>query len=195
MLSKEGHIQLIDFGAAQFVKDVKDLHLAVGTLEYLAPGTFPSLPSPIIPNNSNAPAEVVKMKKHEKEADWWALGILLYEMLTGYIYLPKTLSLKTNSFYFNRKLPFTSPLQSEIPALITACKYDLPPHLADSAKSLIKGLLTKKPSKRLGCGKKGAEAIKQHPFFAGIDWATHLQSTPPISIQLDNDSDTKYFFE
>lgn len=155
LLSKEGHVQLIDFGAAQFVKDVKNLHLTVGTLEYLAP-------------------EVIKMKKHEKEADWWALGILLYEMLTG-------------------KLPFTSPLNSEIPALVLGGKFELPPHLSDSARSLIKGLLTQKPKKRIGCGKKGAEEIKRHPFFSGICWETIMHQEPPIKIQLDHQADTKYF--
>jgi serine/threonine protein kinase len=137
------------------------------------------------------------MKKHEKEADWWALGILFYEMLTGYglalsACSPLTFCLQVLIFLI-RKLPFTSPLNSEIPGLVLSGKYDLPPHLSDNARSLIKGLLTQKPSKRLGCGKKGAEEIKKHPFFAGIDWDNLMKQEPPIRIQLENEADTKYF--
>ncbi len=116
----------------------------------------------------------------------------------------------------NGKTPFYSPLNSEIPGLVLSGKIHFPPHVSESAKSLIKGtqknrknrknreirlmirifslgLLTKKITKRLGCDKNGVEGVKNHPFFSVIDWEGLLTASPPIKISLAHDADTKYF--
>jgi serum/glucocorticoid-regulated kinase 2 len=107
-----------------------------GTPEYLAP-------------------ELLLGQGYTKTVDWWTLGVLLYEMLTG---LPPYYDENTNEMY--RKIlqePLTFP-------------GDLVPN---SAKDLLSRLLDRDPGRRLGAN--GAAEIKAHPFFTSIDWRKLLQ--------------------
>jgi len=96
--------------------------------------------------------ELLKGVGHGYAVDWWSLGTLMYEMLVG---LPPFYSENTNIMY--QKI-LTSELQ-------------FPSFVSKEAQSLLVGLLTRDPAKRLGSGERGAEAVKGHTFFAGIDWA------------------------
>eukprot|EP01111_Echinosteliopsis_oligospora_P003861 TRINITY_DN1604_c0_g1_i1.p1 TRINITY_DN1604_c0_g1~~TRINITY_DN1604_c0_g1_i1.p1 ORF type:complete len:406 (-),score=46.63 TRINITY_DN1604_c0_g1_i1:119-1336(-) len=161
LLSHTGHIQLIDFGTAQFnnADNKKAIHIA-GTVEYLAP-------------------EAVKMQKNDFCSDWWALGILIFEMLFGVT-------------------PFYSPMNSEMCDLIVKSKLKFPttPAISPEAKLLLKGLLCKDPSKRLGCSRKtGSTEIKQHPFFTELSsmWENLSLVNPPIVPKLAHSADTSYF--
>ncbi|KAH0944069.1 hypothetical protein HID58_003706 [Brassica napus] len=102
-----------------------------GTTEYMAP-------------------EIVKGKGHDKAADWWSVGILLYEMLTG-------------------KPPFMGS-RGKIEQKIVKDKIKLPQFLSSEAHSLLKGLLQKEPERRLGSGPSGAGEIKEHKWFKGMNW-------------------------
>ncbi len=64
LLDKEGHIRLVDFGLAKFLESDKT-HTLCGTPEYLAP-------------------ETIQGQGHGRGVDWWALGVLIYEMAFGY---------------------------------------------------------------------------------------------------------------
>ncbi len=57
----------------------------------------------------------------------------------------------------------------------------IPASLSEECKNLIVSLLNRNPSKRLGAGSEGAEEIKRHPFFKGIDWQVvkDKKMTPP----------------
>lgn len=93
---------------------------------------------------------------YTKTVDWWTLGVLLYEMLTG---LPPFYNENTNEMY--RKI-LAEPLHFPGPEIV-------PP----AAKDLLIKLLDRDPEQRLGA--RGAAEIKAHPFFHSIDWRKLLQ--------------------
>ncbi|EWM22280.1 protein kinase 2 [Nannochloropsis gaditana] len=95
--------------------------------------------------------EVLENKGHGKGIDWWSLGTLLYEMICG---LPPFYDQNVQKMY---KKIMTAPLN---PSKL----------LSEDAKAIIQGLLERKVAHRLGCGPAGAAEIKNHPFFAGLDW-------------------------
>lgn len=138
LLDYQGHIALCDFGLCKLeMKDEDSTNTFVGTPEYLAP-------------------ELLKGEGYGKTVDWWTLGVLLYEMLTG---LPPFYDENTNEMY--RKI-LTAPLN--FPG------YDVVP---PAARDLLTKLLDRDPAKRLGVN--GSTEIKSHPFFHGIDWKKLLQ--------------------
>jgi len=94
--------------------------------------------------------EILKRKGHGKAVDWYLLGVLLYEMLVG-------------------QPPYYSHNRDELFMNIQRGKLRIPSCLSANVKSLLKALLQRDPSKRLG-SRADAEEIKEHPFFYGINW-------------------------
>ncbi|KAL1193797.1 Serine/threonine-protein kinase AtPK2/AtPK19 [Cardamine amara subsp. amara] len=131
LMDTDGHVMVTDFGLAKEFEENTRSNSMCGTTEYMAP-------------------EIVKGKGHDKAADWWSVGILLYEMLTG-------------------KPPFLGNKQ-KIQQRIVKDKIKLPKFLSTEAHALLKGLLQKEPERRLGSGPSGAEEIKKHKWFKGINW-------------------------
>ncbi|KAK5095743.1 Serine/threonine-protein kinase [Exophiala xenobiotica] len=138
LLDYTGHIALCDFGLCKLdMKDEDRTNTFCGTPEYLAP-------------------ELLLGQGYTKSVDWWTLGVLLYEMLTG---LPPFYDENTNEMY--RKI-LQDPLQFPGPEIVPA-----------AAKDLLQRLLDRNPERRLGAN--GAAEIKAHHFFANIDWRKLLQ--------------------
>ncbi|KAM0270435.1 hypothetical protein ACHAQH_009439 [Verticillium albo-atrum] len=138
LLDYQGHIALCDFGLCKLdMKDEDRTNTFCGTPEYLAP-------------------ELLMGQGYQKTVDWWTLGVLLYEMLTG---LPPFYDENTNEMY--RKI-LSEPLH--FPG------HDIVP---PAAKDLLIKLLNRKPEERLGAN--GSAEIKAHPFFHAIDWRKLLQ--------------------
>ena len=136
LLDYQGHIALCDFGLCKLdMKDEDHTNTFCGTPEYLAP-------------------ELLLGKGYNKTVDWWTLGVLLYEMLTG---LPPFYDENTNEMY--RKI-LSEPLHFN----------DVVP---PAAKDILTKLLDRDPEKRLGAN--GSAEIKAHPFFHAIDWRKLLQ--------------------
>ena len=132
LLDRVGYLRIADFGFAKVVED--RTFTLCGTPEYLAP-------------------EIVLSQGHGKAVDWWALGILAFEMLAGY-----------PPFFDDHPLGiYEKILRNEIA---------FPAHIDPYAKDLIRGLLTADRSKRLGNLRGGAKDVMSHSWFAGVDWAS-----------------------
>uniref|UniRef100_A0A2R9C3F9 Protein kinase domain-containing protein n=1 Tax=Pan paniscus TaxID=9597 RepID=A0A2R9C3F9_PANPA len=147
LLDRDGHIKLTDFGFAK--KLVDRTWTLCGTPEYLAP-------------------EVIQSEGHGRAVDWWALGILIFEMLSGF-----------------------PPCVCKI----LADKIDFPRHLDFHVKDLIKKLLVVDRTRRLGNMKNGANDVKRHQWFRSLDWEAVLQRKlkPPIVPKIACDGNTSNF--
>jgi RAC serine/threonine-protein kinase len=159
LLDDKGHIRLTDFGLSKegISSSSSGANSFCGTPEYLAP-------------------EILNRQGHGRAVDWWSLGALLYEMLTG---LP----------------PFYCQDRERLFAEIRKGELQYPASLSPNAKSLLRGLLTKDPTKRLGSGPADALDIQQHPFFASVDWQ-QLQDgeiKAPWAPQINGSNDTSQF--
>eukprot|EP01083_Nonionella_stella_P262594 892745_1 len=130
LLDKSGNIRLTDFGFAKRV-DTRTWTLC-GTPEYIAP-------------------EILLNKGHGRAVDWWALGILIYEMLCGHP-------------------PFLADDPMQIYQQILSGKVNFPSHMDGFSRDLISQLLQADITKRLGNLQNGVEDVKKHPFFTSIKW-------------------------
>ncbi|KAK4128675.1 kinase-like protein [Parathielavia appendiculata] len=145
LLDAEGHLLLTDFGLSKVAVDSDACNSILGTVEYMAP-------------------EVIQGKKYGKAVDWWSLGALGFDLMTGHP-------------------PFRGPNHAKIQDNIVRQKLALPFFLSPDAKDLLTRLLRKDPAKRLGSSMpKDLATIKKHRFFRKIDW-TRLAARdmePPI---------------
>lgn len=164
LLDKHGHVQLADFGLSKC--GVDDWSVAMtfcGSIEYLAPEVL-ALGEPAMANALTATNAQIRTG-YGKAADFWALGCLLYELLTG-----------EPPFYSgnNRPMLYSRIMKGSI---------TFPTYISTEAKQLIQGLLTVDPSERLGARRRGHAAIREHPFFTKyIDWnrLRHRNMRPPF---------------
>ncbi|KAI8344960.1 kinase-like domain-containing protein [Blakeslea trispora] len=143
LLDHQGHIILTDFGLSKVPVDGK-ANTICGTAEYMAP-------------------EILKGLEYDLTVDWWSLGILIYDMLTG-------------------SPPFSSSNRKKTIDSILTKKIPMPYYLTADAKDILSKLLRKNPNVRLGAKPKKADAIRKHRFFRTIDWAAleRRELDPPI---------------
>lgn len=155
LIDTDGFLKVTDFGFAKVVED--RTWTLCGTPEYLAP-------------------EIIQSKGHGKPVDWWALGVLIFEMLAGYP-------------------PFYDENPFGIYQKVLAGSIDFPRHFDVKVKDLIKRLLTQDRAKRFGCLKNGAEDIKKHKWYKGFDWNALLSRTsqPPMVPVVKGPDDTTMF--
>lgn len=120
--------------------------------------------------------EMCMGQNYSYEVDYWAMGILLHELLTG-------------------SPPFTGPNNKIISDRIIKTKLKLPYYLSPDAKDLITKLLKKVPSARIGSKPGDIAKIRQHRFFRKIDW-TRLEARelePPIQPVITDPSAAENF--
>lgn len=158
LLDMNGDICLCDFGLAKEIYQSNDVtHTFCGSLEYMAP-------------------EVLKGEGYGRAVDWWSLGTIIYELLTG---LP----------------PFYSENPVHMQDKILNAPLILPDHLTPAAKDLLTRLLHRNPHYRLGGGSTDAAELRNHPFFQQTDWLNMLlkRVEPPFKPHLLDEEDTRYF--
>ncbi|KDO33815.1 AGC protein kinase [Saprolegnia parasitica CBS 223.65] len=163
LLDADGHVCLTDFGLSKELPEANEANTVCGTNEYMAP-------------------EMIRGNAYNHAVDWWALGALIYEMVTGYP-------------------PFRHNNRKKLLEKILQEKLKLPKWLSPDTHSILKQLLERNVEKRLGSGKstmfqvRGVAAIKKHPFFKDIDWGLleRKRMTPPVVPSVTNSLDTSCF--
>lgn len=158
LLNRSGHIKLTDFGLCkESLEEGSMTHTFCGTIEYMAP-------------------EILTRSGHDKAVDWWSLGALMYDMLTG-------------------GPPFTADSRKKTIEKILKGKLSFQPFLSPNAKDLLKRLLRRNATQRLGRGSADGAQIRSHCFFRHIDWNALLnfKVPPPFEPAITTDEDTSNF--
>ncbi|KAG8728233.1 camp-dependent protein kinase catalytic subunit [Ceratobasidium sp. 423] len=157
LLGADGHIKLTDFGFAKHVPDIT--WTLCGTPDYLAP-------------------EIVNQKSYNKSVDWYAVGILLYEMLAG---APPFFSEEPNPMRLYER--------------IRAGRIEYPRHFEPGAVDLMRGLLVTDLSLRLGNMIGGSKDVFNHHWFSEVPWErlANKEVQPPYVPQLGGDGDASQF--
>mmetsp|Transcript_114840 Transcript_114840/g.365012 ORF Transcript_114840/g.365012 Transcript_114840/m.365012 type:complete len:676 (+) Transcript_114840:266-2293(+) len=157
LLDCDGHVKVTDFGLSkEGIMDNISAKTMCGTPEYLAP-------------------EIVEKNGHGRGVDWYSVGALTYEMLTG---LP----------------PFYTKDRAKLFERIRSGELAYPSYITPISKNLLAGLLERDPEQRLGGGPAAGDDVKAHPFFKDIDWVKldARSYDPPFKPQVCSDS-VKYF--
>ncbi|XP_033947961.1 cGMP-dependent protein kinase 2 [Pseudochaenichthys georgianus] len=159
MLDTEGYIKLVDFGFAKKIRCGQKTWTFCGTPEYVAP-------------------EIILNKGHNFSVDFWSLGILVFELLTG-------------------SPPFSGSDQMMTYTFILKGieKMDFPKKITKRPDDLIRKLCRRNPSERLGNLKNGITDIKKHRWFSGFNWeGLKVRTLPsPLKRELSGPTDHSYF--
>ncbi|XP_068259373.1 cGMP-dependent protein kinase 2 isoform X1 [Nyctibius grandis] len=159
ILDAEGYIKLVDFGFAKKIGSGQKTWTFCGTPEYVAP-------------------EVILSKGHDFSVDFWSLGILVYELLTG-------------------SPPFSGADQMLTYNLILKGieKLDFPKIITRRPEDLIRRLCRQNPTERLGNLRNGINDIRKHRWLSGFNWdgLKVRKLTSPLKREVSGPTDYSYF--
>ena len=155
LFDAEGYLKVVDFGFAKLITD--RTWTLCGTPEYLAP-------------------EIITNKGHSLSVDWWAFGILIFEMLVG-------------------QPPFCADDPMDIYQKILRNRVTYPAFVSKNAKELVSKLLVSNPVQRLGSLKRGHRDVSGHLFFKPVDWQQLTRKTQkaPYIPKISSPTDTSNF--
>jgi len=141
MVDNNGYVRLVDLGFAKRVPPGHKTWTFCGTPEYIPP-------------------EIISNKGHNIAADYWSLGILIFELLA-------------------RRTPFRAKDDLAIYEGILRGIHSVqfPSKMSRKAESIIKSLCRQDPSERLGYQKDGVSDIRKHRWFQGFDWEALRKET------------------
>ncbi|XP_063475010.1 serine/threonine-protein kinase N2-like isoform X3 [Symphalangus syndactylus] len=158
LLDTEGFVKIADFGLCKEGMGYGDrTNTFCGTPLYLAP-------------------ELLTETSYTRAVDWWALGVLIYEMLVG-------------------DSPFIGEFEEKVYDNIVNGEVRYPRFLSTVAISIMRSLLRRNPERRLGATEKDAEDVKKHPFFWLIDWSALMEKKvkPPFIPTIRGREDVSHF--
>ncbi|KAJ4833940.1 hypothetical protein Tsubulata_016646 [Turnera subulata] len=182
LIAHDGHIKLTDFGLSK-------IGLMNSTIDLSGPETNATSGDALNPHSGGTEArrnsavgtpdylapEILLGTEHGYAADWWSVGIILFELITG---IPPFTADSPEIIFdniLNRKIPW--------PAVPDSMSYE--------AQDLINRLITHDPHQRLGAN--GSTEVKTHPFFKGIDWDNLAWQKAVFVPNPDSPDDTSYF--
>ncbi|KAL1923948.1 uncharacterized protein VTP21DRAFT_6983 [Calcarisporiella thermophila] len=160
LLGADGHIKLADFGLCKENMYFQDTtNTFCGTPDFLAP-------------------EILLEQGYTRAIDWWAFGVLLYQMMLG-------------------QSPFQGDDEDEVYNAIIEDDPLFPISMPGNAVHLCQMLLQKNPADRLGSGPTDAAEIKIHPYFRFVNWDDlfHKRVSPPFIPRISSRYDTSNFDE
>ncbi|KAI9285195.1 kinase-like domain-containing protein [Umbelopsis sp. AD052] len=160
LLGLDGHIRIADYGLCkENMWHGQTTGTFCGTPEFMAP-------------------EILLEQKYGRAVDWWAFGVLIYEMLLG-------------------QSPFRGEDEDEIFDAILEDEILYPINMSRDSVSICQKLLIRDPQTRLGSSPMDAQDIKQHAFFRGVNWDDMLAKRvpPPFYPSINGRADTSNFDE
>lgn len=158
MLNVDGHIKIADYGLCKPDMEYgKTTNTFCGTPEFMAP-------------------EILREQHYTRAVDWWAFGVLLYQMLLG-------------------KSPFRGEDEDEVFNAILTDEPLFPIQMASEAVGLLESLLNKDPVTRLGSGPRDSKDIKEHAYFRNINFddIENLKVPPPYIPEVKAEDDISFF--
>ncbi|KAG2222376.1 hypothetical protein INT45_006898 [Circinella minor] len=161
LLNDDLHIKITDFGSAKIISPDNASKKSDGNYKYKGELSFVGTAEYVSP-------ELLRSEPTLQEADLWALGCVIYQMHAG-------------------RSPFKAATDYLIFQRIKNRDLNFPEGFPDVAQDIVEKLLVLEPSERLGSEATGGmDALKQHPYFEGVNWETIWESpAPPLKERLD----------